>query len=194
MPQKREDVFWLDRRGMLVAATGAIGLDAVSGRASASAAAPSHAPLPSLVAVFTAFVTLSPPVEYGVSNGFKRRLIPITGGSFEGKRIRGTILSGGGDWQDVAADGSAQIFARYSLRADDGTIIGVSNPGIRNGPPDVLRKLAAGEAVDPSLYYFRTTPTFTVQDGPHDWLRKSLFICSGIRRANDVEIVYYAVT
>lgn len=178
----------------MIATTGALGLGGISGGAAANAVAPSQAPVPSLVPVFTAFVTLSPPVEYGVSNGFKRRLIPITGGSFEGKRIKGSILPGGGDWQDVAADGSAQIFARYSLRADDGTVIGVSNPGIRNGPPEVLRKLAAGEAVSPSLYYFRTMPTFTVQDGPHDWLRKSLFICSGVRRANDVEIVYYAVT
>ncbi|EQB10685.1 DUF3237 domain-containing protein [Sphingobium lactosutens] len=193
MADKPKNDSWLDRRSLLVATGGAMAWGAAS-EGVARAAAPSQAPVPSLVPVFTAYVTLSPPIEYGVSNGVKRRLIPITGGTFVGDRIKGAILPGGGDWQDVAADGSAQIFARYSLRADDGTIIGVSNPGIRNGPPEVLRKLAAGEVVDPSLYYFRTTPTFTVEDGPHDWLRKSLFICSGIRRANDVEIVYYVVT
>jgi hypothetical protein len=179
---------------MIAAASVGVMGASTAAQAGTTIAVSAHASVPTLVPIFTAFITLSPPVEYGISEGVKRRLIPIMGGTFEGKRIKGTILSGGGDWQNVAADGTAHIFARYSLRADDGTIIGVSNPGIRHGPPDVLRKLAAGEPIDPSLYYFRTSPTFTVQDGPHDWLRMSLFICSGVRRANDVEIAFYAVT
>lgn len=191
----------MDRRSALAAAAGAavVGTSAAAHIPAASQVAPAEAgpgmaPVPTLVHAFTAYVTLSPPIEYGVSKGVKKRLIPITGGTFAGPRIKGTILPGGGDWQDVAMDGTATIFARYSLQADDGTCIGVSNPGIRHGPPEVLRMLAAGEPVDPSLYYFRTSPTFTVGDGPHEWLRTSLFICSGVRRPSDVEIAFFAVT
>lgn len=183
-----------DRRGLIRSAGSAAVLGAALGNGAAIAAAPTAAPVPALVPLFTAFVRLLPPIEYGVTGGVRKRLIPISGGVFKGERMKGEVLPGGGDWQDVAPDGSANILARYSLRTHDGTIIGVSNPGLRNGPPAVLKKLAAGEPVDPSQYYFRTAPTFTVQDGPYDWLRKSLFICSGVRRANDVEIVYYVVT
>ena len=151
-------------------------------------------PQPELKFVFAAQITLSEPVEYGLSEGFKKRLIPVTGGTFEGEGIKGRVLPGGGDWQDIAPDGTAHIFARYSLQTDDGVTIGVSNPGIRRGPAEVIAKLAAGEPVDPSLYYFRTSPTFTVADGRYAWLRSSLFICSGVRRAADVEISFFQVT
>lgn len=184
----------VDRRNVLAGAVGMAAATQIPSPAGGATAVALTAPVPALISVFTAQVTLLPPVEYGVSEGVKRRLIPISGGVFEGPGIRGTVLAGGGDWQDVAEDGFAHIFARYSLRTDDGVVIGVSNPGIRRGPMHVLQSLAAGEAVDPSQYYFRTAPTFTVEDGKYDWLRKSLFVCAGVRRASDVEIAFYAVT
>ena len=149
---------------------------------------------PTLFLAFTAKVTLGPPVEFGAVDGKRKRLIPITGGTVDGPRLRGAVIAGGGDWQAIAPDGTTDIFARYTLRAEDGTIIGVVNPGIRRGLPDVLKRLAAGEAVDPALYYFRTTPTFDVADGPHGWLRQNIFICAGVRGAKDVQLHFYGVT
>lgn len=188
------DTVHVNRRRLLQGSATFAAFGAALSSEVANAAASSSAPVPTLVPVFTALVKLLPPIEYGVTAGVKKRLIPIAGGTFNGERIKGTVLPGGGDWQDVATDGSASIFARYSLRTHDGTIVGVINPGIRNGPPDVLMRLALGEPVDPSSYYFRTTPTFAVEDGPYEWLRKSLFICSGVRRSESVEIVCYSVT
>lgn len=186
--------FVADRRTVMATAIG-MGLAGSSGAAAVPLPIGTDAlAMPVLYPIFTAHVNLGPPVEFGQEGEKRKRLIPITGGTFEGPKLRGTIIPGGGDWQAIGPDGTTEIFARYTLRADDGTMIGVVNPGIRRGPPEVLKRLAAGELVDPSLYYFRTVPTFDVADGRHDWLRKSIFLCAGVRRASDVEIHFYGLT
>jgi hypothetical protein len=73
-------------------------------------------------------------------------------------------------------------------------VIGVVNTGIRRGPPAVMARLRAGEAVDPSLYYFRAAPVFDVAPGPHYWLTESLFVSIGARLADEVRLAFYAVT
>jgi Protein of unknown function (DUF3237). len=49
---------------------------------------------------------------------------------------------------------------RATLRTDDGALISMRSFGLRHGPPDVMAALSRGEAVDPTAYYFRTTPRF----------------------------------
>ena len=71
--------------------------------------------------------------------------------------MRGEIIPGGADWQIIAADGTAILEARYTLRTDDGALIYVRNTGFRHGPPEVLAAIARGEQVDPAKYYFRAT-------------------------------------
>ena len=133
------------------------------------------------------------PLDQGVSDGQRRRIMPITGGTFEGPRFSGTVLSGGADWQSVRTDGVAQIDARYTLRHQDGTLVSMVDRGVRRGSPEVMARLAAGEVVDPSLYYFRTTPQFQVQDGPHRWLADHVFIGRGNRRPDVVELEIFRV-
>jgi hypothetical protein len=57
----------------------------------------------------------------------------------------------------------------------------------------VSDKLARGEAVDPSAYYFRTTPRFSVETGRYDWLRRSVFVARGIRKPDSVLVDFYVV-
>jgi len=101
---------------------------------------------------------------------------------------------GGADWQVILADGTAQLIARYTLKTADGTLISVVNRGVRRGPPEVLARLAAGAAVDPSEYYFRATPTFEVADGRHGWLCRSVFLAVGERAPEHVVIRVFEVT
>ena len=91
------------------------------------------------------------------------------------------------------SDGVARIDARYTLRHDDGTLVTMVDRGVRRGPPEVMARLAAGEAVEPSLDHFRTTPQFEVQDGPHRWLAEHVFVCRGNRRPDAVELVFFRV-
>jgi hypothetical protein len=79
------------------------------------------------------------------------------------------------------------------LQHDDGTIVSVINPGVRRGPPEVMAKLAAGEVVDPTLYYFRASPQFEVQPGPHGWLMENTFVCVGKRWPDAVDLDFYRV-
>lgn len=151
------------------------------------------APAPSLTYAFSVRATLDPVVEQGEVDNGRRRFIPITGGTVSGPALKGTVLPEGGDWQVIMPGGLTSIEARYFLKTDDGTVIEVTNPGVRTASPDVIEKLAKGEAVDPSSYYFRTTPRFMVKDGPYAWMRRKVFVARGVRKPDSVVIDFYTV-
>src|SRR5437868_5210002 len=114
---------------------------------------------PGLTFAFELQATLGPAIELGkLPNGMIRRIVPVTGGTFQGPGIQGAIVEGGADWQIITPDGIALLDARYTLRTNTGHFIYISNKGIRHGKPEVLKRIAAGEEVDPSEYYMRTTP------------------------------------
>ena len=136
---------------------------------------------PKLERLFRAVVEIAAPISVGMTPLGERRIIPITGGHFEGERLAGTVLPGGADWQLVRADGSALLEARYTLRTQDGAFVYVRNRGVRSGPPDVLARLRTGESVEPASYYFRTTPTFETGAPPYTWLNDLVAVCSAAR-------------
>jgi len=149
---------------------------------------------PTLTFAFELRATLGPALEVGKrADGTVRRIIPVTGGTFCGPGIQGTVLAGGADWQTVTPDGIAVLDARYTLQTDAGHFIYVSNKGIRHGKPEVLKRIAAGEEVDPSEYYMRTVPELEASAPELDWLRRSVFICSGARLKDGVIIRFYKV-
>lgn len=152
-----------------------------------------RAAAPSLAWAFTPVVTVAAPVELGLVRGARRRAIAITGGRVHGPRLTGAVLAGGGDWQDVRPDGVTALEAHYAIRADDGTMIEVVNAGLRIASPEVSEQLARGRPVAADAYYFRTAPRFTVADGPHGWLSRTLFVASGLRRPDAVEIDFYSI-
>jgi hypothetical protein len=143
--------------------------------------------------LFRAEITLAPPQELGEAPLGRRRIIPITGGRFRGERLSGRVLPGGADWQIVRADGVAQLQAHYTLETDDGALVYVRNVGLRHGPPEVLARLAAGEAVDPLLYYMRTTPSFETGAEHYRWLNKLVCVATGERRKDSVALDVYEV-
>jgi hypothetical protein len=143
--------------------------------------------------LFRAEITLGPPQELGETPQGRRRIIPITGGRVSGERLSGRVLPGGADWQLVRADGVAELDARYTIETTDGALVYVANRGVRHGPPEVLRKLAAGEPVDPALYYMRTTPWFETGDARYAWLNRIVCVATGARRAAAVELDVFEV-
>ena len=108
---------------------------------------------------------------------------PITSGHFEGPRLRGKVLPGGGDWTLLRADGVLELDLRVTLETDDGALIHMTSFGLRHGPPEVIAALARGESVDPSTYYFRTTPRFETGAPKYAFLNRLLAVSSGDRRA-----------
>ncbi len=162
--------------------------------AAAPAAATDMLAIPALTLAMRLRVSIGAPQELGMVDGVRKRVIPITGGSVDGPRLTGKVLPGGADWQSIRADGTADILARYSLEARDGTMISVVNPGYRHGPEPVLARIASGEVVDPALYYFRTTPRFEVAgDSPHGWLGRTIFLCTAARYKDYVALDIFSV-
>jgi len=154
---------------------------------------PAPPPAPKLTYAMTLRVQVDEPAEFGQVPRGRRRIIPITGGTFEGPEIRGRVLAGGADWQIVRADGLSELDTRYALRTDRGSLVYIQNAGMRHAAEDVTRKLLAGEPVDPSLVYFRTVPTFETSAPELQWLTRAIFIGIGERHPKEVIIHVWKV-
>ena len=116
-------------------------------------------------------VTLGETYSVGETQHGRRTVIPITGGTFEGPLLKGTILNGGADYQLAnTAQGRTEIEAIYSIKTDDGVYIHVRNRGI----------IAQGKDEEgrPS-FYFRAAPQFEAPaDSPYAWMNNALFVCA----------------
>ncbi len=148
---------------------------------------------PDLSHVCTLFVELDPIREMGHGPAGQRRIIPIVGGKVEGE-LSGSILNVGADWQTVYADGTAWLDTRYAFETDDGAVIEIVNRGYRHGPPHVVARLAGGEEVDPDEYYMRTAAFLETGDPRYAWVNRTVFVGTGARRANAVEMALFAVS
>jgi len=133
--------------------------------------------------LMTMYVKVGPPLNIGTVPHGTRRTAPLTGGTFEGPRLRGTILpDSSADWQLLRSDGVLEMDLRFTLRTDDGALISMSALGLRHGPPEVIAAIGRGEAVDPSTYYFRTMPRFETAHPSYSFLNRLIAVASGDRR------------
>ena len=88
----------------------------------------------------------------GATPGGNRRIGLVSGGTFGGERLRGTVLPGGADWIIARPDGCTTLDVRLVLQSDDGAAIGMVYRGLRHGPAEIMQRLDRGEPVDPSQY------------------------------------------
>ena len=146
-----------------------------------------------LAPLYGASITLGPAREMGDGPLGRRRIIEITGGEFSGPRLSGKVLPGGADWQLIRADGVAYLDTRYALETRDGALIYVQNRGYRHGPDEVIARLARGAPVDPSSYYFRTSPWFETAAPQYAWLNRTIFVGSGARLPDCVKLDVFEV-
>ena len=136
------------------------------------------------------------PIEIGEADHHRRRIVPIIGGTFEGRgdlTARGRILPGGSDAQIIHGDGLIEADAQYVLESDRGQLVYVRNRGLRHAPADIMARLLAGERVDPALVYFRSVPTFETSAPELQLLTRSIFVGSGERYPNEVVLRFWRV-
>lgn len=110
-------------------------------------------------------------LSLGPSAGVERRVAAIDGGTFEGPTLRGTVEPGGTDWIVVRPDGVRELDVRLAMRTDAGELFAMRYRGYRTGAPEVLQRAAAGEAVDPGAFVYRTVHWFEAA-GPLAWLNQ----------------------
>ena len=115
-------------------------------------------------------VTLGEAYSCGDTQHGQRTIIPITGGTFEGPAIKGTIINGGADYQlNNKATGRTELEAIYCIKTDDGVNIHVRNRGIINSGKD--------EQGNPT-FYFKAAPQFEAPvDSKYAWLNNAIFVC-----------------
>jgi len=137
-------------------------------------------------------VAVDKPLLFGTSEGFERRCVPILSGTASG-RLSGTVVPGGTDWQRILPGGTTELEAHYAIRSDAGDMVEVISRGVRSGSPETMRRLLAGEPVDPALVYFRTAVRITTAAPALQELTTRLFIGVGTREPSRVLIDLYAV-
>ena len=115
-------------------------------------------------------------------NGF-RRIGVVPGGSFEGERLSGEVVSGN-DWQSVRTDSCIKLDVRLLLKTTDGALIVMTYTSLRAGSPDIIQKLDKGEHVDPASYYFRMIPIFETSAPQYDWINRIVSVGIGHRLAD----------
>jgi Protein of unknown function (DUF3237) len=134
--------------------------------------------------LMTLQVNVMPPQNVGAVPLGTRRIAPISGGVFDGPRLRGTVLPGGSaDWLLLRPDDVLEMDLRVTLRTHDGALISMKSVGLRHGPPEVMAAIGRGERVDPASYYFRTTPRFQTAHPAYDFLNRLVAVATGDRRA-----------
>lgn len=125
-------------------------------------------------------VELDPPQSLGATPAGIRKIVPVKGGTLEG-RVEGRVLPFGGDWALTRADGVLELDVRLTVEMRDGALVHVTYTGMRHGAQEDIAALARGEAVPPDLLYFRILPRFETAAPAWDWLNRILCIGIGER-------------
>jgi hypothetical protein len=151
-------------------------------------------PEPRLTKIFRLEANLGEALDVGSVTAGRRRIVPLTGGSFAGPELNGTLVPGvSADWQIVLPDGTALGDIRYTLRTDRGDLLYVRSQGVRHGSAEVLARLGRGEDVDASEYVFRTSTQIEAAASDLDWLNKGVFISVAGRQPGGVLYEVYLV-
>lgn len=120
--------------------------------------------MPALQFVYEEVVTLDADQPVGETPQGRRNIVPITGGTFAGPRLKGRILPGGWDWQLANPGGCFTVQADYMIQTDDGVIINVHNTG------------TSCKASDGKQGALLTSPRFEAPKGKYDWLNGGVFV------------------
>jgi hypothetical protein len=132
--------------------------------------------------LMTLRITAAPSQKLGAVPHGIRIIVPVTGGDFEGPRLRGKVLPGGGDWLLQRSDGVLELDLRITLETDDHALIHMTFQGLRHGPPEIIGALGRGQVVDPASYYFRTLPRFETSAEKYAFLNRIITVGVGEAR------------
>lgn len=152
-----------------------------------------NAPEPRLEHLYDMHVDLEAPQMVGKTPAGIRQIFIVKGGTFEGPKMKGDLLPGGGDWALVRPDGAVQLDVRATMRADDGALIYGYYSGLIVASSQIYGRIFGGEDVPLSEYYFYTNPMFQTAATQYEWLNRRIAIGRGKAIPNGVEYRVWAV-
>lgn len=127
--------------------------------------------------LLTLRLSTAPTQDFGAGPRGTRITFPVTGGSFEGDRLRGRVLPGGADWVIKRPDGVLELDLRITLETDDAALVHMTFEGIRNDGA-------------PGAPYFRTLPRFETAVAKYAFLNRLLAVGAGeIRAEGPVHVI-----
>lgn len=151
-------------------------------------------PDPFLELIYRLEASIGDPQDVGQISAGHRRIVPLTGGTFNGPELRGTLIPGASaDWQTILPDGTALGDVRYTLETESGDVLYVQSQGVRHGSPGILERLGRGEDVDAGEYTFRTAVKIETGADSLEWLNKGIFVSVGGRQSGGVIYEVYLV-
>lgn len=130
--------------------------------------------------LFTVRMAVDELHDFGETPFGTRHVDMLGEGSFEGPKLKGTVL-GGMDQKIFRSDGAMTPNVRLVLKTDDDELIYMQYTGLRYGSKEVMERIGNGETVDPSEYYLRNTPYFETSAPQYDWLNRIVSVGVGRR-------------
>lgn len=124
---------------------------------------------------------LEPQVVGVVPLGYTRRIVPVSGGRFEGERLKGRVLPGGAAWAAMRADGVVHMDVRLTLSTEEGELVYATYTGRRAGAADVVARFRRGETVPEGADYLRIAAVFETAAPRLLWLNDIIAIGRGHR-------------
>ncbi|MEF2979376.1 DUF3237 domain-containing protein [Subtercola sp. YIM 133946] len=138
-------------------------------------------------------VSVAAPIDLGAGDGPHRRIVPILGGTVSGPDLNGVVLPGGADFQVLRSSTLTELEARYAVETSDGDRIYVENFGLRSGSQEDITRIVAGQTVDPSKIYFRSSPRLSSPAPRWAWLASRILVARGERRPESVRLYIFVV-
>lgn len=127
-------------------------------------------------------VATPPQLVGAVPQGYTRRVMNVSGGRFEGERLRGKVLPGGADVVLERPDGGLHLDVRLVLETEQGELVYMTYNGRRNGPtPEIMRKIVNREPIPQGADYFRVLVQFETSAPRLLWLNDKVAVGTGTR-------------
>ena len=149
--------------GLGLGAATATPADALALQAGTGAGQPGAAPRPEALKsefLMDMILETQPAVQVG-----PRTVVGVTGGTFEGPKLRGKVIGPGADWPLATSPTLRILDVRTILVTDDDQRIYMTYRGVIHTPP-------AGQGER----YWRTVPIFETDSKKYEWLTQSVFV------------------
>ena len=144
--------------------------------------------------LMTMHADLKEPVAVGEGPHGTRTIYDVTGGYFEGERLKGKLLASGGDWITIDADGVGHLDVRATFVTDDGANIYVQYYGALVFNEKVAAALESGKPANFGDAHFVTQPRFETGDDRYRWLNSVVAVAEGRVMGNAVEYRIFEAT
>jgi hypothetical protein len=149
---------------------------------------------PQLEFLFDVSIEIASPYAIGETPHGNRLIVPVTGGSFEGPRLKGKILPGGGDWALGRPDGVGELDVRETWQTEDGALLYVTKRGyLTSTTPELATRWAAGEHIPHEEYYFVVTQYVETSAAQYAWLQQVIAIGMGSLVPGGISYQVFAV-